>query len=831
MKATLLFLFTLLFISHTQAQTIRGEVTDSLTHEPLPGATVTLQRGKETSFIDYAITDDKGRFIFKESEIKDLNITVTYLGYQKKTLPVVAEKEMLIELFPNGITLKEILIKGGRISTRQDTIKYDLARFASSKDNNVKDILKKLPGIDIDENTGRISYQGKSISHFTVEGMDVTGGSYNQVNENLKADAVESAEIIERYQPIRSLRNKIPTENIALNLKLKPEARAKWIWNTQSGIGYGDEPLFDVRLNALQLTKSQHGLYTYKGDRSGKDLTTELVQLTSNDVHQADEIPPFIGLPTFSMPLEKQRLLDNNTHLLSLNRIHRKDEIKQNRISFRYLHDEQEREQGTDETYHYSSDTIRIFDTQEHHLRTDLLRTDWDYEKNSEQAFTRNVLTFQGKHADALSEMQGNFNLVQRIRSDQMEAENRFNTLYTKEKHTWGVRSYLHYTYRPSSLKFEDTMQDINTHQAYTDNQFYYFRKQNGFGIELTTGINGRLTSINKFKAHRLQLYASPTFSWEKNDFRIAGTPGIAWERHPVQKENKIHFNPRMFLRHKLSSRWTIQASASLYQQSESPEAYYPMEHYSDYRTLVHMKDEIGNIQHQNYTLYAEYKRPVKEFFWTATLIHLNTRREYLTHTDYQGKEFVVTSLKHQHRTENYQARSIISKGFYDWNLKASLEAVYNYSKGKQAGQGIIQPYESYWLSLKPKISWTPSAWFSASYRSTLTKNNTRISSSSLPALWEIQQRLSLNIGNNVCNLNLSGEHYYNELSVNESKSMWLADIALQYNLDKWRWTVNLNNLFNQKEYRYTTYSDIKSRTSWIKMRPREYLVTLQYRW
>ena len=295
MKATLLFLFTLLFISHTQAQTIRGEVTDSLTHEPLPGATVTLQRGKETSIIDYAITDDKGRFIFKESEIKDLNITVTYLGYQKKTLPVVAEKEMLIELFPNGITLKEILIKGGRISTRQDTIKYDLARFASSKDNNVKDILKKLPGIDIDENTGRISYQGKSISHFTVEGMDVTGGSYNLVNENLKADAVESAEIIERYQPIRSLRNKIPTENIALNLKLKPEARAKWIWNTQSGIGYGDEPLFDVRLNALQLTKSQHGLYTYKGDRSGKDLTTELVQLTSNDVHQADEIPPFIG--------------------------------------------------------------------------------------------------------------------------------------------------------------------------------------------------------------------------------------------------------------------------------------------------------------------------------------------------------------------------------------------------------------------------------------------------------------------------------------------------------------------------------------------------------
>ena len=392
MKATILFLFTLFFACHTQAQTIRGQVTDSLTHEPLVGATVTLHRGMETSFLDYAITDTEGRFAFKRSEAKGLNISVTYLGYRKKTTPAIGGKDMLIELLPDAITLKEVTIKSGRISLRQDTIKYDLARFASSKDNNVKDILKKLPGIDVDENSGEISYQGKAISHFYVEGMDVTGGSYNQVNENLKADAVESAEIIEHHQPIRSLRNKVPTENIALNLTLKPEARSKWIWNTQAGIGYGDETIYNTRLNAIQLAKSKQGLYTYKADHSGKDLTSELQQLTSNDVHQPDEVPSFISHPTFSMPLEKHRLLDNDTHLLSLNRIHRKKEIKQNRLSLRYLHDEQNREQGTSEGYHCPSDTIRVVDEQDHRMRTDLLRADWDYELNGEESFTRNVL-------------------------------------------------------------------------------------------------------------------------------------------------------------------------------------------------------------------------------------------------------------------------------------------------------------------------------------------------------------------------------------------------------------------------------------------------------
>ena len=829
MKTTLLILFTLIAY-HTQAQTIRGQVTDSLTHEPLPRATVTLHRSAETSILDYAITDDKGRFSFKRSEVKALNISITYLGYKKKTLSAIAGKEMRIELLPDAITLKEVTIQSGRISMRKDTIKYDLARFASNKDSNVKDVLKKLPGIDVDENTGQISYQGKAISHFYVEGMDVTGGSYNQVNENLKANAVESAEVIERHQPIRSLRNKMPTDKIALNLKLKPEARTKWIWNTQASLGYGDEALYDVRLNALQLAKSKQRLYTYKGNHSGKDLSTELEQLTFNDVHQPDEVPSLIGLPAFSMPLEKHRLLNNDTHLLSLNRIRRKDEVKQNRLSFRYLHDEQERKQGTDETYHYPSDTLRIVDMQDHRLRTDLLRADWDYEKNAEQAFTRNVLTFQGKRTDVLSEMRGDFDLTQRIRTDQVEAENRFSTIYNKENHTWGLRSYLHYTYLPSSLKFGNTKQDINLHQAYTDNHFYYLRKKNGFGIELTTGINGRLTSMEDFKAHRLQLYVQPTFSWERNNFRIAATPVVDWERYPNQKESRTHFNPRLYLRHNLSSRWSIQASASLHHQSESPEAFYPSTHYADYRTLVRMKEEIGNILSQSYMFYTEYKRPVKEFFWTLTLSHFNTRRDYLTHTDYQGKEFMITSLEHRHRTDSYQARSIISKGFYDWNLKASLEGIYNYGKGKQAGQGIIQPYESRWLSLKPKISWTPFAWFSASYQSTLTRSETRISTT-LPALWEVQQRLSLSIGNEDFNLNLNGEHYYNELSVDESKSTWLADAGIQYNVGKCRWTLSLNNLFNQEEFRYTTYSDVRSFTSWMKIRPRECVVSLQYQW
>ena len=45
-----------------------------------------------------------------------------------------------------AFVLKEVQVKGSRITGR-DTISFDLTRFANERDNSLKDVLKKLPGI------------------------------------------------------------------------------------------------------------------------------------------------------------------------------------------------------------------------------------------------------------------------------------------------------------------------------------------------------------------------------------------------------------------------------------------------------------------------------------------------------------------------------------------------------------------------------------------------------------------------------------------------------------------------------------------------------------
>lgn len=89
--------------------------------------------------------------------------------------------------------------------------------------------------------------------------------------------------------------------------------------------------------------------------------------------------------------------------------------------------------------------------------------------------------------------------------------------------------------------------------------------------------------------------------------------------------------------------------------------------------------------------------------------------------------------------------------------------------------------------------------------------------------------KINLEIGNRTFLVRLIGEHYYNQLDENNHQHVWLADAEASYIKDKWRFSMSLCNLFNQKEYRYTTYSTIQQYTSWIKMRPREILVSIQY--
>ena len=417
--AIILSMLALMCNIDTNAQnTIEGRVTDKETRQPLESATVIIQHTADATVINYTLTDTDGRFRLTVSSPQSVKLGVLYMGYKKVLLPIDPTHRMEIALEPETILLKEVQIRPGRIWGRQDTLKYDLTRFTSSQDRNVGDVLKKLPGINVEEN-GTIKYNGKEISNFYVEGMDVSGGRYNQINNNLKADAVQSAEVIEGHQPIKSLRGKTFTDDVALNLKLKPEARSQWIYTANGSGGYGEEVLYDASLSALQLNRKQQTIYNYKTNNTGRDMQSEqevLAAGNSFDRITDDGAPSFLPLPGITMPLSRQRLLFNDTHTTSANRLYRLTEDKQLRLLFNYTHDRTTQQQGSDETYYFAQDTVRTLHNQNYRLLTDCLNGELNYENNADNRYTRENFSFTGDWQNGLSAISGDKSVTQQIK-------------------------------------------------------------------------------------------------------------------------------------------------------------------------------------------------------------------------------------------------------------------------------------------------------------------------------------------------------------------------------------------------------------------------------
>lgn len=833
---SLIFFFFLLFTCRMQAQfLIKGKVIDNETHQPLELATVTLTRDSSSTVYKYALTDPKGCFSFSVSENISWTVHVTYLGYQKESLPVQKGKEMIFQLKPEAISLKEVEIKGGRIYGRQDTVKYDLSRFTSGKEQNIKEALKKLPGIDINEQSGEIRYNGKAISQFTVEGMDVSGGRYNQITENLKADAVKDAEVIEHFQPIRSLRNKMPSDKVALNLTLKPEVRSRWLLTLQAAGGYGDPILYNGKLNALQLARERQGIYLYKTDQTGNDLSTELQQLISDNQNflTPTDVPTFIDQPTFSFPLEKQRLMANTTHLASVNRLYRKNEEQQSRFTFHYLYDEQHRNQGTQEIYYYPSDTIHIAQAQDYSLYTHQAQATYNYERNGTRSFFRNLLEAHGIWSHSQESLYGNRELTQSLQTNSLQLTNQLNLLTTREHTTSGFRSFFRYAHQPTTLQFAQVNQSFGLQQVYMDNQAYHQWKKNKMTFGITGGVQGEwllLHQTTNFSSPQFKIYVTPMWMWERNTLRLTVSADAAYLKKNNPQYIDLRISPTVSLYWQFSPRWELITHAQLQQKNEEATAYYPYSYWQNYRTVVSFSSHVPELQDQLYSFYLTYKRTVHEFFWSLSGSYWNQKNQQLTHSEYRDSIFSLTTWEVPNHNRSYSLTSLLSKGFYDWNLKTSLETQLIHSEGKQAGQGSIQNYRYTQLMLTPKINWTPFSWFNTTYLASLTCNRSLIGEgNNLPALWNIRQRIYLEIGNSTYQIRLTGEHYYNQLDENHHQHVWLADAEASYIKDKWRFSMSLCNLFNQKEYRHTTYSAIQRYTSWIKMRPREILVSIQY--
>tara|TARA_R110002072_G_scaffold99971_21_gene219925 strand:+ start:2889 stop:5573 length:2685 start_codon:yes stop_codon:yes gene_type:complete len=244
LKGHILCLFFFFNINlFSQSVVIKGKVLDSL-KMPIPFSNI-LAEPKNNGALEFAITDDIGNYRLNLQRDNTYLIKVSYLGYKSKILKLTAKKDTVINFLLNERVelLEEIKIDAKlAVSIKKDTITYQTDKFVTGEERKLRDILKKLPGVEVDR-AGNVTVQGKKVTKLLVENKQFFTGDSKLAVNNIPADAVDEVEVIDNYTDIVILKGLEDSNDMAMNIKLKKGKKKFWFGDLEGGIGFTDRYL------------------------------------------------------------------------------------------------------------------------------------------------------------------------------------------------------------------------------------------------------------------------------------------------------------------------------------------------------------------------------------------------------------------------------------------------------------------------------------------------------------------------------------------------------------------------------------------------------------
>lgn len=196
---SLLFFFGGLLI---YAQTITGVISDTANKKLVSNAVVAILNPVDSTLYKFVRTDKDGHFkltninkgkyilMFTHPVFADLldAITVPENGLQLNN----------VSLIPKSKLLQELIIKStAAMRIKGDTTIFTADSFKVSANANVEELLKKLPGIQVDKD-GKIKAMGETVEKVLVDGEEFFGDDPGMAVKNLRADAVKEVQVYDK---------------------------------------------------------------------------------------------------------------------------------------------------------------------------------------------------------------------------------------------------------------------------------------------------------------------------------------------------------------------------------------------------------------------------------------------------------------------------------------------------------------------------------------------------------------------------------------------------------------------------------------------------------
>ena len=273
---TLLSIIYLPFLVQAQKTpaSVRGMVFDTATKRGLAYATVSIVNAKDSTLVSFTRADSTGKFKLTSLEKGKYLMSASYVGFVPVWKAIEIKEGQ--ELNMGNIIMTDLTAAGNvtvtarraPVTINNDTVEFNTENFKTQPNAVVEDLLKKLPGVTVD-NDGTVRVNGQKINRVLVNGKEFFTGDPKMATKNLDADAVDKVQVFDKKSDRAEFTGVDDGQSEkAINLKLKKDRNKSLFGKVTAGAGSNER--YDAQTNINKFNGDQQLSFIGMGNNTNR---------------------------------------------------------------------------------------------------------------------------------------------------------------------------------------------------------------------------------------------------------------------------------------------------------------------------------------------------------------------------------------------------------------------------------------------------------------------------------------------------------------------------------------------------------------------------------
>jgi len=247
--------FSLLTIHAQKEGSIKGILKDTIAGQPVSDATITVLLASDSSLVSFSRTSSNGYFSIRNLSNGNYRLLATHVGYLNisKFFSISSSLSDInfgtLVINNKAALLQEVTVVQEKppVVIRNDTLEYNAGSFKTKPNAVVEDLLKKLPGIQVDKD-GKVKSNGEEVKKVLVDGKEFFGNDPKMATKNLPADAIDKVQVFDRKSDqSRFTGFDDGNSERTINLTIKPDKKNGVFGKATAGAG--DKGLYQGNFN------------------------------------------------------------------------------------------------------------------------------------------------------------------------------------------------------------------------------------------------------------------------------------------------------------------------------------------------------------------------------------------------------------------------------------------------------------------------------------------------------------------------------------------------------------------------------------------------------